>query len=266
MKSRFLFMAFMIFLSGLMASAQTLQDLMPSVLTDSQIAKLKEGEFIGFNSEKGDSPRFMPKHQLSRFPETFRTGSRPGMFIETLVLLPWSGDRSGLPLRLYNELGAVSTQEGLEYISYNRGNKLYPLITKSWYVKSFREKTKKLPDPVVSVIPAEEIRTVYQKDTTFGSNYYRYVYRYENGAIGLEITNHSDMLVMGLVPVAKPEELFIHFFIMPVEEGILCHTVAFIRNPPKQEKVLGYDVNVIGSFDKRLRVVLGWYKKRLGIR
>lgn len=260
-----LWLSVLLFLAAGTLSAQSVTELFPVTLTEKEMTRLNEGDFVHFNSEKGDTPRFVPRHELSRYPEAFRTGEKPGMFLENLVLIPWSGDRQGLLLRLYNELGAVSDQEGLEYISYNRGNKPYPLITRSHYVKSLKEKGKVLKDPLFDQIPAEDIRTVYQKDSTFGGNYYRYIYRSASGAISLDITNLTGMSVLSVFPVAKPEEILIHFFIMPVDEGVLCYTIAYITDPPDQKKVLGYTVNVIGSFEKRIRVVLGWYKKRLGI-
>ena len=150
---------------------------------------------------------------VSFFGSSSKTFSEndPEMFLEAVYLLPEPQEQENLLLYLFNNMRAISDQEGLEYRSYNRGNRMFPLIEKSWFYEDPDHPDRAVDDPVVSSIPADETLYAFQEDTTFGKNEYLYRYRATPDAFSCTISNLTTLRVKGLVTAAEEEELYLFY-------------------------------------------------------
>lgn len=160
---------------------------------------------------------------------------------------------------LLNNFRAFSYQAGLEYFSYNR-NKMYPLIKKSYFVD---QKKKAIDDPVVTELPSFEELTYFQNDTTFSSNYYKLITRTTENNLWIRMENLDTLRVMGLVKALDAGEQRVDIFLDVVDDKVLLYTLAQIKTEPKIKKVLKWNVNVAGSFKRRMWTVVDWYRERI---
>lgn len=161
---------------------------------------------------------------------------------------------------LLNNLRAFSEQKGLEYWSHNRG-KMYPLIKDSYYLTE--EKGKKTLDPVVTKLPEYEEHYYYQKDSSFGSNYYKLTTRTKGNTIWLQMTNLKDLKVMGLFKALDAEEQRTNFLLYEYQDKVIIYCQAQILKEPKIKKVLTYNVNIPGSFKRRMDTIIKWFIERI---
>ena len=257
-----IFILFFLLIFHFNAFSESLSGILPQ-LNQTEISQLQQGDYLK-NSSGDHLLEYLPSGELSRTIKTYQKTKTPELFIEVLCLIPRPDIRQEeLLLFLFNNIGAVSDQEGLEYRSYNRGNKMYPLIVKSWYIEDPDKKNSIIPDPVKNAMPSEETRYVFQKDTTFGGNYYKHRYITTKNEILLDISNLSEMSAKGLVKIAEEGELQMFFLLIPVNEGILCYSAAFIRKKPPYDEIMGYKVNPVGSFEKRVKVIMDWFQNRI---
>lgn len=227
---------------------------------------LASGEYLLFrSSDPEEGLKALPESSQSRIiREAFREVS-PELYLEMVSRIPAPEVPGGdLYPYLYNQLRAVSTQEGILYHSYRR-QKWYPLITESYFIKGKNNKTP-VPDPVVQQPEPVESRYVLQKDTTFGTNIYRYTYLTDGKTILMDVENETDMRVLLFFKALEERELNINVLVVPQEESIFVYALAYIENPPQIDNVLGYPVNIPDSFRKRVQAVLKWYGERLGVK
>jgi hypothetical protein len=252
----------MILFSPFFLFGLSLADLLPN-LSREETARLEEGKSLKNNSEQMGLFIYMPSHELTEEVQNYFSGQNPEMFLEAVYLLPSPPRQENLLLHLFNNMRAISDQEGLQYRSYNRGNRMFPLIEESWFYDDPAHPGIPSEDPVVTVIPELETLYAYQEDTTFGKNEYLYRYRASSDAFSCTIRNLTPLKVKGLITAAEEEELYLFYLVIPVNEGIFCYTIAFIQQPPRVRRVLGMEVNIVGSFYKRIDVIIKWFKNRI---
>ena len=94
-------------------------------------------------------------------------------------------------LKLLNTMSELSSLEGVKYYSWNA--KAMIVFIEECAVVERRFSRAPLPDPVFETIPAEESYIFYQKDTTFGSNWYDITFRTAPDAIRLTMINSTVM-------------------------------------------------------------------------
>jgi len=163
---------------------------------------------------------------------------------------------------LQENILAVSDQVGIEYFSFNR-NKMYPLIEKSYMVESYSNKKKKISDPVINEVQELRRYTLFQKDSTFGSNYYSLISRTKNGIIWNQMDNITDLSVFKIFKALDEGSLRVDYMIIPNQDKLLLYSVVQIKDPPKVENVLGKKVNIPDSVRKRIQAIIEWYIKKI---
>ncbi len=168
-------------------------------------------------------------------------------------------------LRIYNTIRSISTQEGIQYISYRAGNKPRTLIEKSWYVKDEDSRKDPIDDPVSSSVPPSSRYTAYQKDSRFGGNVYRHEYTTSGEEIFLTVKNLDTMKVMGIFVAVKEEQLEISLAVHQSDEGLLLSAMATIIDREPKVNILGFKVDLPSSFTRRTTALGNWFKDRIQI-
>lgn len=237
------------------------ESLIPN-LTDEDRVNISNGKY-------GDRPRVNYRDGLELIPSsivyqnellTSLSEYDPELCVEMLFVLdkPNVNDDE-LMVYLLNHFRAFSAQEGLEYYSANRKG-MYPLIKKSYYVD---DKKKKVEDPVVKFLPAYEEHTYFQNDSAFSSNYYSLTTQTNNDNLWIRMENLDSLRVMGLVKALDAGEQRVDIFLDVVDENIIIYTLAQIKKEPEIKQVLKWKVNVPGSFKRRMRTIVDWYRERI---
>ncbi len=162
-----------------------------------------------------------------------------------------------LLMELQEAILAASDQKGIEYFSRRR-NKMHKLIDDSYFIDDINSK-KRVSDPEITKLEEERNFTLYQKDTTFGANYYNLNSRIVNGVIWNQVDNLENLNVYLAFKAVNRNELRISYFIIPVEDKIKLYAMVQIKNPPKVTNILGYEVNILESITRRVKAVIDWY-------
>ncbi len=184
--------------------------------------------------------------------------------VETLYLIPWdevSPDLSRLPaedfeLRIYNILRSVSTLEGIEYYSASR-ERMRTLFAECWAIDNPEDRTR-IPDPLVTSLPAMNTVYIHQKDLTFGKNISRVEYQHANGNFRMGIVNLTTMTYM-LFPIVGKENMSMQILVIPGREGILFYglnTVKVLDLPIFYKKMES-------SFTNRMIALYNWFLTEL---
>ena len=268
MKFRRLFIVYMIVSASMLFSA-TLEELLPS-LSSEEIAMLRSEEIVSEYSFRADISRMTAKDSIAEenlqrslaIDNSFTVLSLS--YIEYPEYMKAMSEEDRL-LAMYNTIRSISTQEGIQYISYRAGNKPRTLIEKSWYVESEKSKKDKLPDPVSDSVPSSSEYQVYQKDSRFGGNVYRHEYTTSNEEIFLNVKNLDTMKVLGVFVAVKEEQLEISMSVYQSDEGLLLTAMATIIDREPKVNVLGLKVDLPSSFTRRTTALGDWFKDRIRI-
>lgn len=184
--------------------------------------------------------------------------------VETLYLIPWDKVSPGLTslsenefrLRIYNILRSVSNLEGIEYYSASR-ERMRTLFAECWAIDNPDDRTR-IPDPLVTAVPAEDTVYIHQKDLTFGKNLSRVEYQHENGNFRMGIVNLTTMTYM-LFPIVGKENMSMQILVIPGREGILFYglnTVKVLDLPIFYKKMES-------SFTNRMIALYNWFLDEL---
>ncbi len=250
-------------------SAASLEDLLPELSSD-DIALLRSGDMVSGYSFRDDlaplaAAGSIAQENLDRslaIPNSFTVMSLS--YIDYPEYLNAMGEDERL-LKIYNTIRSISTQEGIQYISYRAGNKPKTLIEKSWYVESIDTKYDKLPDPVSTSVPSSSEYMAYQKDSRFGGNVYRHEYTTSNEEIFLSVKNVDTMKVLALFVAVKEEQLEISMSVYQTDKGLLLTAMATIIDRDPVINVLGIKVDLPSSFTRRTTALGNWFKDRIRI-
>ncbi|MFA7560148.1 MAG: DUF6675 family protein [Sphaerochaeta sp.] len=166
-------------------------------------------------------------------------------------------------LKLFNTLRAISTQEGIEYISHRAGNKPKLLIERSSYMEDEKNLNKLLPDPVATAFPYSAQSYVYQRDTSFGGNRYLHTYTNSNREIFVAIENISSIKVLGLFTAVPKGKLKINMATYQLEDGVLMMGLTTIEDRKPEVKVLTISVDLPSAFMRRIRALQEWFVDQL---
>lgn len=161
-------------------------------------------------------------------------------------------------LHLYNTIRSVSTLEGTQYYSASRGE-MRDLFVESWIIPDLDSPKEKIPDSIVSSIPAKDSILIHQKDKSFGKNESLMEFSYESPVITAVIINKTSMFYNSLIRVIKPERMQMHLIIIPTEKGILFYgiTAADTLN------IKAFRKRANNSFYNRVKALYQWYSTGL---
>lgn len=167
-------------------------------------------------------------------------------------------DPSDRQLAIFNKIRAISTQEGVTYISHRAGDKERTLIERSAYMEDDKNLNRLLPDPVATVFPKTAHSYVYQRDTSFGGNRYEHTYTNSEREIFVAIENISSMKVLGLFTAVKSGQLSMNMGTYQLDDGLLLVALTTIEGRDPTVSVLGLSVDLPSAFKRRIIAVQNW--------
>jgi hypothetical protein len=167
-------------------------------------------------------------------------------------------DQGERQLAIFNKIRAISTQEGVTYISHRAGDKERTLIERSSYMEDDRNLNRLLPDPVVTVFPLTAHSYVYQRDTSFGGNRYEHTYTNSDREIFVSIENISSMKVLGIFTAVKSGQLSMNMGTYQLDDGLLLVALTSIEGRNPTVSVLGLSVDLPSAFRRRIVAVQNW--------
>lgn len=246
--------------------ARSLGEALPQ-LSEEQLTSLQEGKMLSGRSFEGKIDHLVPtetimcEHLLTllEVPDSFS--------VVSLRYIPYNDKLDAMSVEerqvyLYNTMRAVSTQEGITYISYRAGNKPKTLIEKSWYLES-PDSRSAIDDPVSTVVPPSAEYYVFQRDTTFKGNVYRHTYTTSEHEIFVEVKNLETMRVFGLVKAVGPEQMEIAMATYQLDDGLLLSAMATIVGREPEIRILGYTVDLPSAFNRRITALGNWFVDQL---
>lgn len=247
-------------------SSLTLESVLPD-LSEKDYSALRAWEMLEAQTTRGGGIKHLaPKGSMAYERAAELEELEEGFSICNVTFIPYPYDFRNLTLEqrmlsVYNTMRSVSTQEGITYISYRRGNEPHLLIRDSWYLASPRSRSRQ-PDPATSVLPEAEEYFVYQRDTSFGGNVYSHFYTIGEREIFLDIENLETMRVLSILPVVRPNQLNISMSAFFLDEGLLLFGSANIDRDPVVS-FLGYTVHLPSAFNRRITALQEWFISQL---
>lgn len=245
----------------------TIEDVMGG-LTKGQIQELRSGEIVKGESFEDDVMLLVPDGTIA---SQHLRGSllKPESFtVVSLTYVPYPDYMKGMSeeerqVKIFNTMRAISTQEGITYISHRAGNKPKVLIEKSWYLEDEKSRSG-LPDPVSDTVPPTAEYVVFQRDSSFGSNKYGHSYQTSDTEIFVNVTNLETMRVFSIFKAVDEEKLEIAMATNQLEDGLLLSAMATIEGRDPEIKVLGISVDLPSAFTRRTTALGEWFVDQLG--
>ncbi|MFO7850180.1 MAG: DUF6675 family protein [Spirochaetia bacterium] len=238
-----------------------------SLLPRERIEEIRSSEENGINRffTSNEEAGLSPASPLSGELEEKAHSIDYAVGVESLHLIPdedisqrlLSLPREEYLLELYNTLRSISSLEGIEYYSASR-DRMRLLFEESWVIESPEDSTR-LPDPENSTIPDRDTLYIHQKDLTFGDSISRVLYRHEENALSMSITNETTMRYM-FFPLLKEGNMSMQMLILPVKEGIVFYGLSTVD--VMDLKV--FHKKMRSSFTNRLIALKDWFISRVG--
>lgn len=252
----------------LSADAETLGMLLPN-LSEADYRNLLDGNIIDGRTIGGTSitQYFVSGTEAEKHAEIAQK-AESGFSIAALSYIPYGPklkamDPKTRQLEIFNTIRAISTQEGITYISYRAGNVPKVLIEKSSYMADDRNLNNLLEDPVATVIPSSLTSYVYQRDSSFGGNRYVHTYTNTDTEIFVEIKNISALRVFAIFTAVPSGQLTINMATYQLEDGLLLSALTTILNREPEVRVLGISVDLPSAFKRRVTALQNWFVDQL---
>jgi len=230
---------------------------------------LEKGEILDAETVGGGqvTQLFVPKTEASK-RSLIAQNAENGFSIAAVSYIPYGPklkrmDTKEKQLAVFNAIRAISTQEGLMYISHRAGNKPKVLIEKSSYMEDEKDLNRLLPDPVATVFPRTEQSYVFQRDSSFGGNRYLHTYTNSDREIFVEITNISSLKVFGIFTAVPKENLSINMATYLLEDGLLLMALTTIEDRDPKISILGISVDLPSAFLRRITALQNWFVAQL---
>lgn len=183
----------------------------------------------------------------------------PEMSLEMLYEMPLPDTKGEeMFLFLFNRLNSFSSMEGLEYFSANKDR--MTLYLEECFLVEKKGKKKALENPVFTQLPEEINYIIYQKDTTFGSNWYSVTTKVFEDAIWLSMTNISSMKYF-FIPIMGKGDIKIDIIIIPDGDTIKLYTLSQLQKAVSN--ILGKKIYLPGVFDHRVSAIQGWFSHQI---
>jgi hypothetical protein len=258
----------------LLAAALTLYAAVPledyiQNLDEKQREALFAGDVISHDSTVGNALRLLPPETLIAEKVSEFEINENSLFTECMSFIEYPDYFASMSQReqmvhSFNTLRSLSTQEGITYISFRKGNKPALLIEES-HVTDRVGGRKELEDPVMDYLPVGDRLIVFQKDTSFKNNYYEYEYHNTRFELFQQVTNKTDMRVLGLIPAVRRDVMNINTSVIFTDKGMLAYSLAVAENQKSVISILGYRVHLPSAFQRRITAVLEWFVDRLEV-
>ena len=253
---------------GSLFAVDELRSALPALDETSYQALLK-GEILSAQTidDGAITPLFVPGTEAAKRAELAEEVEN-GFSIASVSYIPYGPklktmDEKARQLAIFNKIRAISTQEGLTYISWRAGNKPKVLIEKSSYMEDEKNLNKMLPDPVVDIFPFFSESYVYQRDSSFGGNRYHHMYTNSEKEIFVEIKNISAMKVFNIFTAVAKDKLSISMGTYQLDEGVLLVALTSIRDRKPEVSILGYKVDLPSAFRRRITALQNWFVAQL---
>lgn len=268
MRRHILFLLIVFLVPVLLFAEAGLESALP-LLSEGEYQRLLDGEILESDTIDGRTilQFFVP--ETSAYAKAVQAEDVvDGFSVAAVSYIPFPSSYGGLTtlerqLRLFNTMRSISTQEGLQYISFRAGNKPKLLIERSSYMEDGKNLNKLLPDPVATVFPPTVQSYVYQRDTSFGGNRYLHTYTNSEREIFVAIENISPIKVLGLFTAVPKGRLNINMATYQLEDGLLLMALTTIEGRKPEVKVLAITVDLPSAFMRRIRALQGWFVEQL---
>jgi hypothetical protein len=176
---------------------------------------------------------------------------RPVCLVESLTVIPYLNAPLEL-LDLYNAMGQIRGLKGRLYHSATRDENI-PLFEEADRVQGPKNLSP-LPDPEQSpTLPATDRVYIRLKDANFGNSYYQGDIAVHSGGLLYGLTNFKS-LSYGFIPVIRERKFKAHFYVEPLDEGILVYSAAVAE----VGNFISGMVNIPSAIRKRIEVIVGW--------
>ena len=257
-------------MAGLFASSDEVRKALP-FLTEAEYQALDAGEMVyGRTIDGGKITQFFVQGTEAAKHAALAQAEESGFSIGAVSYIPYTPNLKAMgvlerQLAVFNAIRAISTQEGLTYISWRAGNKEKVLIEKSNYMEDSKDLNKLLPDPVATVFPYSEQSYVYQRDSSFGGNRYLHTYTNTDKEIFVEISNISSLKVLGLFTAVKSGQLSIDMGTYQLDEGLLLVALTSVRDRKPEVSILGLTVDLPSAFRRRIVALQNWFVDQLAM-
>ncbi len=186
---------------------------------------------------------------------------KPSIGVEMSTIITGLPEQMDTPegwLLLYNALHAVSTMKGILYFSVTRGG-MHVLFTDS-YVTDSVDKRDRLPDPVFTEIPPENLILTFQEDGDFGKNVYEERFSFKQDHLLAKIDNITTISFLFL-PLIQPRNLVSEVALIPSGNDVVFYGVSYLSSGfPMGDRASREE-----SLKNRLRAMENWLKSRLGV-
>ncbi|MFA7113666.1 MAG: DUF6675 family protein, partial [Sphaerochaeta sp.] len=116
---------------------------------------------------------------------------------------------------------------------------------------------------VATVFPYSEESFVYQRDSSFGGNRYLHTYTNTDKEIFVEISNISNLKVLGLFTAVKSGQLSINMGTYQLQDGLLLVALTSVRDRKPEVSVLGLTVDLPSAFRRRIVALQNWFIDQL---
>ncbi len=234
-------------------------------LEEGMYEDLQEGNIVNATTIGGEKINFLyPEGSFGKENAILAENAENSFSITALSFIPYGPklkamDKDERQLTIFNTMRAISTQEGITYISFRAGNKPRVLIEESRYIENAKKQLTNLPDPVATTFPLTTTSYVYQKDSTFSGNVYEHIYTNSEDEIYVSIKNLDTMRAYGIVKAVDKEKLSIALGTYQLEDGLLMYALTTIEDKKPQIKVLWYSVDLPSSFRRRVTALMEWF-------
>ncbi len=250
-------------MTSLPAASEEVRAALP-MLSEAEYGKLAQGEMIYGISLDGPSITryFVPGTEAAARAVVAQKIAK-GFALGAVNYIPYTPalkamDPPDRQLAIFNTIRAISTQEGVTYISHRAGDKERILIERSSYMEDDKNLNRLLPDPVATVFPKSAHSYVYQRDSSFGGNRYEHTYTNSDREIFVAIENISSMKVFGIFTAVKSRQLSMNMGTYQLDDGLLLVALTTIEGRDPTVSVLGLSVDLPSAFRRRITAVQNW--------
>jgi len=213
----------------------------------------------GKNTAKGSSLSLLPAFSMREKVLQSVKENNPEMSIEMYYKMPLPKTGNGdLFLFLFNRLNRFSSMKGIKYYSANK-DRMTTYLEKCYLVSKKGGKDP-VTDPVFTRLPDKIEFKIYQKDTTFGSNWYSVRTIVSEDAIWLRMVNITRMRYF-FIPIMKPGDIIIDIIIIPRGDGLELYTLSQLKKAVSV--VFGKKIYLPGVFDHRVSAIQGWFARQI---
>lgn len=223
------------------------------------LRKLRSGATVSSSVPSDGGLRLVPSIGTQGSIAADISTLRPTVGVEVLRLIPDLAEQMDSPegwLKIYNAMHAVSSMRGITYYSVSRG-KVEVLFTKSYAISSAVSPAR-IPDPVFTEIPENDLLYTWQEDKSFGGIPYQESFRFRTDHMVAKIENLSTISFLFL-PVITPHNLVSLVAVIPVDKDLLFYGLACLRT----SMPIGDRHSREESLTNRLIAMADWLKGRL---